>query len=424
MLLKRIILLLFLIFGIIILNVLYNRSSQDHIVDYKEVAPYIHTINSLDINDNDFSDLVFLDTIIGNKHIVFLGEQTHSDGTTFQAKSRLIRYLHEKHKFNVILYEAGLYDMWLMNRTAHLQSNEEAQFDPGMGLYSFWWDNEDCLPLWKYYNKTLQSNRPIILGGFDLQLTGHYYSREDRAKDIKEILSRKQIHLAEYPSFNSAIEQLSLTYLWEYKRFPQAKFDSIQTDLNKILALLQNPTTEKENIYYRYIKGIRDYGQLMWDYNPGDIPRMNVRDSLMAENLMWQIDSLYTNQKVIVWLANLHLFKVPLTNDGVTFIPLGKYIKDKYSDSSYLMAFTSYALTNPNSKGIHSEAGINALEYMLHSKKYKYVYLHMNEINADSFLKKEYFSVINQRMNEKREWNSLIDGLFYIDLVSTINKED
>lgn len=424
MLHKRSILLLLLILGIAIVNITYNYSDKHDLNPYyDDTEAYINTLRSINIEDDDFSDLAFLDTIIGNKQIIFLGEQLHNDGTTFQAKSRLIRYLHEAHNFNVVLYEAGIYDMWFMDNQAKRQHGD-TRFDPATGLYPFWWNNEDCKPLWKYYNKTLQSDNPIILGGFDIQLTGNYHDKNNRTKSIKEFLSLKEINIDEFPSFESIIEQLSDTYKWEYKHFSQTKFDSIQMDLRNLLNRLHEPVTEKDNIYYRYIKGIHDYGQLMWDYNPGDIPRMNARDSLMAENLIWQIDSLHNKQKIIIWSANLHLFKSTLTNEGASFTPLGKYIKDKYPDSSYMMAFTSYALTKPKSQDIYSEAGANSIEYLLHSKKHKYAYLDMNSINPNSFLNKEYFAVINQRANENRKWKEMIDGLFYIDVVSTINNKD
>ena len=424
MLYQRSILFSLLILGIIALNISYNCSSQDYQDPrYGEIEPYIHTVNSIAIDHTDFSDLAFLDSIIGNKQIVFLGEQLHNDGSTFQAKSRLIRYLHEKHNFNVVLYEAGLHDMWFMDKLAKQQVGNAVQFTPAIGLYYFWWDNEECKSLWEYYNNTLKSNNPIILGGFDVQLTGTSKDKNTRAKTLNDFLLEKHIDLEKYSSFNGVVKQLSTTYMWEYRYFSQTKFDSIQTDLKNILNQLPEPITEEDNIYYRYIKGIHDYGQFMWDYNPGEMPRMNARDSLMADNLIWQIDSLYNNQKIIIWSANLHLFKSSLTNEGVIFTPLGKYIKDKYPDTSYMMAFTSYALANPNSRDLYSEAGVNSLEYILHSKKYKYAYINMSDIDSDSFLKKEFISVINQRANEKHDWSNLVDGLFYIDAISTINQK-
>lgn len=419
---RRAILLLLLITGILFVNLTYNHLSiSDFDKKSSELKAYVQTINSIDINNNDFSDLTFLDTIIGNKQIVLLGEQLHSDGSTFMAKSRLIRYLHEKHNFNVVLYEASLHDLWVMDQ----QAKDSSGFQPKTILYPFWWDNEECRPLWQYYNKSLQSTNPITLGGFDIQYGGLFALKYKvtRAGAIKEFLSEKQINIKDYPAFNNVVDELQYTYMWEYKRYTQSRFDSIQTDLLKMIEKLPEPITVKDNIFLRYLKGIHDYGQLMWDYNPGDMPRMNMRDSLMADNLIWQIDSLYNQQKVIIWLANVHLLKSTLQEETYQFTPLGKYIKDKYPDS-YMMAFTSYAATSPDTQGMYYEAGINSLENILHSMGYKYSYLDINNIDSTSFMNKDYFSVVNQRINSSNAWSDLIDGLFYIDINKQVDNKD
>jgi erythromycin esterase-like protein len=42
--------------------------------------------------------------------IVFLGEEWHGSGATFQARNRVIRFLHERCGFNLLAFEGGLYD--------------------------------------------------------------------------------------------------------------------------------------------------------------------------------------------------------------------------------------------------------------------------------------------------------------------------
>jgi len=67
-------------------------------------------IRSLDPSDGDFSDLEPLRAALKGARVVMLGEQSHGDGTTFLAKTRLIRFLHEQMGFNVLAFESGLYD--------------------------------------------------------------------------------------------------------------------------------------------------------------------------------------------------------------------------------------------------------------------------------------------------------------------------
>lgn len=69
----------------------------------------IFTVNSVNIYDDEFSDLLFLKEILQNKRIVVLSEATHQDGTALSAQGRIVRFLHEKMGFNLVLFENGFY---------------------------------------------------------------------------------------------------------------------------------------------------------------------------------------------------------------------------------------------------------------------------------------------------------------------------
>ena len=67
-------------------------------------------LRTIDPTDVNFEDLKPLKKSIGNSRVVMLGEQTHGDGAAFDAKTRLIRFLHEQMGFNVLAFESGLYN--------------------------------------------------------------------------------------------------------------------------------------------------------------------------------------------------------------------------------------------------------------------------------------------------------------------------
>src|SRR5258707_1034052 len=67
-------------------------------------------VRGIEAADTDYSDLQGLRAAVGGARIVLLGEQTHGEGSTFTAKIRLIKFLHEKMGFEVLAFESGLYD--------------------------------------------------------------------------------------------------------------------------------------------------------------------------------------------------------------------------------------------------------------------------------------------------------------------------
>jgi len=58
----------------------------------------------------NFMNLNRLNNYWSEAQIIALGEQTHFDGATFDAKVQLIKHLHEQLGFNVLAFESGYYD--------------------------------------------------------------------------------------------------------------------------------------------------------------------------------------------------------------------------------------------------------------------------------------------------------------------------
>src|SRR3569833_49275 len=71
------------------------------------------TVRSIDPADEDFSDLVPLIDKFGTARVVQLGEPGHGAGSSFSAKARLVKFLHERMGFEVLVWESGLYDVGL-----------------------------------------------------------------------------------------------------------------------------------------------------------------------------------------------------------------------------------------------------------------------------------------------------------------------
>ncbi|MDM1546922.1 erythromycin esterase family protein [Empedobacter falsenii] len=387
-----------------------------------ETNQYKHPINSIEMSEKNTQDLEFLKTVLKDNRIVFLGESVHQDGQTFKAKARLIKYLHENLDYNVVLYEAGQYDMWVTNEemekgTLSIGKDSIA----GLGMFNFWWENKETRSLNAYYLQSKKTKNPITLGGFDIQYSGDLlteilnkgYLR--RIKLLREFLANQNISLYDYPFFNKNIDNLTI---FRHKKYIEATYS--KNEINQLLKELDSikyrisklPKTAETTIYARYLNDIKNDIQKNLKYKSGTMKSMQFRDSLMADNLIYQLDSLYPNQKVIVWSANVHAYKKYHTND---FKLLGQYIKEKYKNQSYAIGFTSYGVYNPL-KQITNTPNKYAIENVFHQLNQPYFFLDFRQISSQSILKTEYFSVLDQGMNVKAKWSDFVDGIFYIDV--------
>jgi erythromycin esterase-like protein len=60
--------------------------------------------------DSDYKEFGFLDSLLINKRIVMLGENTHGSSEYYLLKNRIIHYLHEKLGFNILTGESDELD--------------------------------------------------------------------------------------------------------------------------------------------------------------------------------------------------------------------------------------------------------------------------------------------------------------------------
>src|SRR5688572_12479949 len=62
--------------------------------------------------EDDFADLQFLKTVIGDRRIVQLGESHHSVAEYGAMKTRLIKFLHQEMGFDVLAFESSIYECY------------------------------------------------------------------------------------------------------------------------------------------------------------------------------------------------------------------------------------------------------------------------------------------------------------------------
>jgi erythromycin esterase-like protein len=115
-----------------------------------------------------FEDLEPLKDLIGDAHVVSLGECTHGTREVFQMKHRLVEYLASRRGFTIFSIEANMPEAYRLNDYVL-----EGKGDPKAliaGMYFWTWRTEEVLAMVEWMRQYNQSGKGRIeFTGFDMQ---------------------------------------------------------------------------------------------------------------------------------------------------------------------------------------------------------------------------------------------------------------
>ena len=146
----------------------FSIFGQSQIKEY--VKSHTVRISTIDPRASNDSELEIIDKAIGSATIVMLGEQDHGDAATFQAKTRLIKYLHEKKGFDVLAFES---DFFSLNEGWDHLKKEASQIKSFLrqNITPIWSDCDACSTLlFDYVPDTYTTDDPLSHGLFFLVL--------------------------------------------------------------------------------------------------------------------------------------------------------------------------------------------------------------------------------------------------------------
>ncbi|MCD8411503.1 erythromycin esterase family protein [Tenacibaculum finnmarkense] len=370
----------------------------------EQILENISEIKSVDIYSDDFSDLEVIGDAIGNAKIVFLGEQDHGDATTFEAKARLVKYLHEEKGFNVLAFES---DFFNINKKA---DEKQPVAEIIKDIYPIWTYCKQVTPFFNDYLKTQKES--LIISGFDCQIgETSNQAKTDYLIVMKNYISKNMdvSKIKNYPFF----EKISIKIL---NREKVKKSD--KKIYFELLSEIINNIKNRKNFLFKSLENIYAYAKSDWYF----FKEANRRDAQMGENIIWLHKIKFPEEKIIIWAHSAHLTRKIENKNGKrknTYpeISAGEYVSNRLdSDLIYSIGFSS---RTGRTNRINSLKGYNiskpkkeSFETWVHSKKYNFAFVNFRGLKNTS----EVFNMKGEsHSNIEAKWLGCFDGMFYID---------
>jgi erythromycin esterase len=387
---------------------------QQKVKDY--VLHNLVPISTISPDSTSYDDLSAIGNSIGNARIVMLGEQDHGDAATFLAKTRLIKYLHEKKRFNVLAFESdffGLNNGWNNLNKSNLQIDSFLENN----ILSLWASCDACNDLfYKYIPLSQKSDVPIMVTGFDNQPI-YTYSRKHLVEELDSVFRQLDLPVTKTANYKSRmlVELQKLVTEFGYQRPGNDFFYACGNTLKIIKEQVKNKLSD-ENFWSLVIDNLIAFNEEELYLNKKDKWQVErVREKQMALNLKWIAQTKYPNEKIIVWAANNHVANY----SDRKYTSMGQYLSSEtsLSDVIYSIGFTSYQGRGgrlwEKEFTIHKPRN-NSLESWINDT-FQYAFIDFTAHTRTSPKSNEVFNMRGWRYwTSKKQWNRVFHGMFYI----------
>lgn len=382
-------------------------------------------------------DLESLRELFADKRIVLLGEQTHGDGATFDAKVELIKFLHDELGFDIVAFESPLYGIYKANKLSeNIKNNHDLLNESVFGIWS---NTKQFQQLLEYKASTIDTKNPLEFAGFDLQEWGLF--EEHYFEDVKSLFKRNHLVLED-----STIEILKETILGGSDYIASNEIDSINfyNAYKQVMSGFKQCNQKNEEVQILQQTLASKLADVEWGASMikgKEYKVQNPRDLQMAKNLIF-LSELYPNKKIIGWGASYHFanevekykdteltsafmekmakelkdedqpdeFSLDNLLEGA--IPMGQILKKYFGDQLYSVAFSSfegkYAMVGSESQEMITPPD-GSIEYEINSAHYNYAFVDYHKLDTGYF----YSSALGN-LPIFAPWQDIFDGLFFI----------
>ncbi len=277
--------------------------------------------------DPDSLAATVADAVCG-RQVVILGElPSHGEARAFQAKAGIVRRLVDRCGFDVLLFEAPMYDFVGYQEAVERHTAVASQLDRAIGR--FWWTRE--LADWRQWLFQRATEGRLVLGGIDDQVSV--------TSDFARATLPGLVAALSAPQDAAGCEDAVARHLyWRYdddKPFDGPEKVRLQKCVQGAAAARARADGDRGTPEQAMLESFAGYA----DRQRGD-PAAPDRDAAMYRNALWHIGRMPAGSKVIIWTATVHAAR---KQGELPQQPLGARLAARWGQRLAVVGFTAFA---------------------------------------------------------------------------------